>query len=106
MIFIPKAVSVTADRGFIMMEFDLIDDKDRVTIENIVISSIESYGLPKFLFFEELDGLPHLYGKSITYKNGHEVTTHISIPASLLSEGIVRRLKDERSLYLKNKELW
>ncbi len=103
MIFIPRSVSITTDRGFIMMEFDLIDDNNRVTIENIVISSIESYGLPKFLFFEEKSGTSHLYGKSIHYKEGQEITTHINIPTSLLSESIIRKLEEERNTYLKNK---
>lgn len=86
-----------------MMEFDLIDDNDRVTIEHIVISSVESYGMPKFLFFEVREGRPHLYGKSIVFKNGQEVTTHIDIPASLLSESIIRKLEAERDQYLKSK---
>jgi len=100
MIFIPRSVSITTDRGFIIMEFDLIDDNNRVTIENIIISSVERYGLPKFLFFEEENGQANLYGKSVVFKDGREITTHINIPLSLLSESIIRRLRDERSQYL------
>lgn len=103
MIFIPRSVSITTGRGFIMMEFDLIDDNNNVSIENIVVSSIESYGLPKFIFYKENDGEAYLYGKSRHYKEGQEITTHINIPGSLLSESIIRKLEEERSAYLKSK---